>query len=87
MHLYRYLSDFRAVQDRFTPGQALPLPGLSVTVESMETEGHPIEILVRFDTPLTEPSRSWLRWDWQIERYEPFALPDVGQTLVLKGPY
>ncbi|MCF7974887.1 MAG: hypothetical protein K9N55_13795 [Phycisphaerae bacterium] len=87
VHLYRYLSDFRAAKDRFAPGEALPLPGLSVTVESMDTQGQPIEILVRFDTPLTEPTRSWLRWDWQLEHYEPFVLPAVGQTLVLKGPY
>jgi hypothetical protein len=87
VHLYRYLSDFRAAQDRFKPGEALPLPGLSVTVESLDTEGHPVEILYRFDTPLTEPSRSWLRWDWQLERYESFDLPAVGQTLTLKGPY
>jgi len=87
VHLYRYLSDFRAPQDRFTPGKAIRLPGLTVFIESMDTQGQPVEIRCEFDSPLADATRSWLRWDWQLKCYEPFDLPAVGQTVTLKGPY
>ena len=87
VHLFRYLSDFRQAQDRLTPGKAIPLNGLTVTVESLDTKGNPVDILCRFDSPLEAPNRTWLRWDWQLERYERFDLPDIGESTTLKGPY
>jgi hypothetical protein len=87
VHLYRYLSDFRQPQDRLTPGEALDLPGLTVTLESMDPEGNPVEILCRFDTPLAAPTRTWLKWDWRLECYVPFDLPAIGKSVSLKGPY
>lgn len=87
VHLYRYLSDFRHAQDRLTPGQAMTFDGLTVTVESLDPAGNPIDILCRFDSALDASTRTWLRWDWQLERYERFDLPDIGESTTLKGPY
>ena len=87
VHLYRYLSDFRQPQDRLTPGEAIHTNGLTVTVESMDAAGNPVDILCQFDSPLAAPTRTWLRWDWQLEHYAPFDLPEVGESVTLKGPY
>ena len=86
VHLYRYLSAFRQDQDHLPPGQAMRMPGLTVTIESMDTQGHPVEILCQFDSALAAPSRTWLRWDWQAKHYERFDLPEIGQTTTVRGP-
>ena len=87
VHLYRYLSDFRASQDTIQPGQAIQCPGLTVTVEAIDAQRQPVEILCEFDTPLEAASRTWLRWDWQLEQYESFTLPQIGESFQLKGPF
>ncbi len=87
VHLYRYLSEFRQPKDRLIPEDPIHLRGLTVTLESVDTEGHPVDILCRFDSALSSRTRTWLKWDWQLERYVPFDLPETGETVSLKGPY
>jgi hypothetical protein len=87
VHLYKYLSEFRQPQDRLMPGDPIHLDGLTITIESVDTQGHPVDILCQFDSPLTSPTRTWLQWDWQLERYAPFSLPEIGESVSIKGPY
>ncbi|MCP4455421.1 MAG: hypothetical protein GY809_28510 [Planctomycetes bacterium] len=87
VHLYRYLSEFRQPQDRLIPGEPIRLRGLTVTIESMDTEGHPVDVLCEFDSALTSPTRTWLKWDWEGEHYAPFRLPEIGEMILIKGPY
>jgi hypothetical protein len=85
VHLYRYLSDVRNAKD--PPVDHVDLPGLSIDVLTRDTAGQPIAIRCQFPTPLEHENRQWRRWDWQQECYKPFVLPQIGQSLQLKGPY
>jgi len=87
VHLYRYLSDFRQQQDHLTPGEAIHHPGFTVTIESMDIQGHPIDILCEFDSALVAPTRTWLTWDWRLKHYKPFTPPEIGESVTLRGPH
>ncbi len=87
VHLYRYLSDFRRPQDRLTPGKPIQLRDLTITVESMDPQGHPIDILCRFNRPLEDATKNWVKWSWPLKQYAPFTLPAIGDTMTLEGPH
>lgn len=86
VHLYRHLSDFRQAQDRLTPGKPIQIGNLSITVESIDPQGHPIEILCRFSQPLEQSAQTWVTWSWSLKQYQPFALPAIGDVVTVKGP-
>jgi hypothetical protein len=71
----RYL---RNPNERLSAGQHFELPGLSVTVESIDEHGDPAEVLYEFPVPLEDSSLRWLRWHDGV--YVPWALPSIGQT-------
>jgi hypothetical protein len=69
---------FRSQNDRFSPGQHLELPGLSVTVESLDARGDPAQVLYEFPVPLEDSSLRWMRWQDSV--YVPWSPPALGQT-------
>jgi hypothetical protein len=71
----RYL---RNPNERLSAGQHFELPGLSVTVESIDEHGDPAEVLYEFPVPLEDSSLRWIRWHDGV--YVPWTLPSVGQT-------
>ena len=87
VHLYRYLSDFRAPGERFSMGEQINLSGLCIRITATDPQGNPTRIQCRFDAPLEDTSLRWLQWDWKKECYRPFALPAIGQSAQLRGPY
>lgn len=87
VHLYRYLSDFRAPGERFSIGEQIHLPGLSIGIEATDTQGNPSHIRCRFAARLEDTSLRWLQWDWKEESYRAFALPAIGQSVQLRGPF
>ena len=87
VHLYRYLSDFRAPRERVSPASPLEFPELSLQVLSIDPEGNPIEIACRFVEPLEEMALHWLQWNWKSEQYIAFNPPAIGQAITIKGPY
>jgi hypothetical protein len=71
----RYL---RNPNERFSAGQHFELPGLSVTVESLDKHGDPAEVLYEFPAPLEDPSLRWMSWHDGV--YVPWTPPAIGQT-------
>jgi hypothetical protein len=71
----RYL---RNPNERFSAGQHFELPGLSVTVESLDKRGDPAEVLYKFPVPLEDPSLRWMSWHDGV--YVPWTPPAIGQT-------
>jgi hypothetical protein len=65
----------RSPNDRFSAGQRVELPGLSVTVESLDKHGDPAEVLYKFAVPLEDPSLRWMRWHNGV--YAPWTPPDM----------
>ena len=60
----------------FAPGDAVALPGVTFTVESVTADGRPARVLARFDRSLEDPSLVWRRWERRS--YVPYAPPAVG---------
>ena len=87
VHLYRYLSDFRAPDEHFAPGDQVALPGLRVRITAVDAHGNPTQVQCQFDVSLEHSSLEWLQWDWKEECYRSFDVPSVGQSTQLRGPY
>ncbi len=68
----------RNPNDRFSPGQHFELPGLSVTVESLDPHGDPEQVLYEFPVPLEDPSLRWMSWHDGV--YVPWTPPAAGNT-------
>ena len=66
----------RSQNDRFSPGQHLELPGLSIVVEALDAQGDPEQVLYEFPVPLEDPSLRWMIW--QDGAYVPWTPPTVG---------
>ena len=73
----------RGPTPRFEIGQRVPLDGASVLVTEVTDDGRPLQVAVRFERMLADPSLIWMRW--QHDRYEPFRLPAVGNGVLLPG--
>jgi hypothetical protein len=63
------------------PGERVVLQGFEVEVLTVEKDGRPAEALMRFGVPLEDPSLYWAKWGGRA--YVPFAIPKVGETVVL----
>ena len=71
----RYL---RSPNERFSAGQHVELPDLSVTVESLDREGDPVEVLYEFSVALEDPMLRWIRWHDGV--YVPWTPPSIGKA-------
>lgn len=87
VHLYRYLSDFRAPGESFSVNEEIKLPGLNIQVKAIDARGNPTHVQCRFEQTLEHPTLHWLQWDWKRERYCSFELPAVGKAVQLRGPF
>ncbi len=87
VHLYRYLSDFRAPDEHYAVGDQVSLPGLRIHIEALDGLGSPTHVRCRFDVSLEHASLRWLHWDWKKGCYRSFDIPCVGQSTQLHGPY
>ena len=59
----------------------IDLPGMHVDVLGSTADGRPASARFRFDLPLDDPSLYFARWD--VQRYAPFKLPAIGETVTL----
>jgi hypothetical protein len=87
---YRYLSDVRGEGHPLHAGQRITVPRMSVEVLAVDGRGFPVETAFEFDVPLEDGSLKWLYWEWEAEAtgpFKPFALPAIGTTVELVGPF
>ncbi|HYL57909.1 MAG TPA: hypothetical protein VEU51_03490 [Candidatus Acidoferrales bacterium] len=68
----------RSPNERFAAGQHFELPGFSVTVEALDAQGDPAQVLYEFPVPLEDPSLRWIAW--HDGAYVPWTPPAVGST-------
>ncbi len=68
-------------------GQQVTLTGMQVEVTALTDDGRPAEARMTFSRPLEDPSLRWLQWDWDRNAYIPFALPAIGETARIPGPF
>jgi hypothetical protein len=62
-------------------GERVVMSGLEVEVLALEPDGRPAVARMRFRVPLEDPSLYWAKWGGRA--YVPFALPKVGERVVL----
>ena len=84
---YRYLSDVRGAGHPLHTGERIHVPGMTVEILAVNDTTFPVAAAYEFDVPLDDASLTWLCWNWDAERYEPFVLPSVGQAVELVGPF
>jgi hypothetical protein len=73
----------RSQNDRFSPGQHFEVPGLSITVEALDSRGDPAQVLYEFPVPLEDPSLRWMRWHDGL--YVPWTPPPLSQTQTISA--
>ena len=87
-YAYRYGDAFFRKNGLQIPlGGKVDLPGMQVEVNSLTLDGRPWGARMVFDRSLEDPSLKWLQWDWVLETYVPFHVPEVGQTVHVAGPF
>ena len=65
-------------------GERIQLSGVSIEVLEIDDDGMPVEARFRFDVPLEDPSLRWVIW--RDEGFQPFALPAIGESQLLRPP-
>jgi hypothetical protein len=65
----------------FAVGEVVGMPDFDAEVRAVTDDGRPREVAFRFLEPLEAPRYRWMRWG--PGGAEPFALPAVGETVVL----
>jgi hypothetical protein len=71
---------------KFGKGECRVLRGLTVEVQEVSKDGLPTRVAFRFDSSLDSPGFRWLRFDWRTFSYQPFEVPNIGQSVTLSGP-
>lgn len=67
-------------------GQIVELTGFEAEVLDVTPDGRPREVTFTFDVPLEDPSLRWVTYDNERGGYKAFAVPAIGQTVVLSAP-
>ena len=62
-------------------GDVVQIQGFSAHITALMPDGRPAEALIRFATPLEDPSLRWFCWSGA--GYGSFRLPAVGERVVL----
>jgi hypothetical protein len=70
----------RDPKDRMPVGYRVRFSDLTIEVTALTADGRPAEILAHFDHALEDPSYEF--YAWQGLRYEPLALPRIGEQRV-----
>jgi hypothetical protein len=71
----------RSYDRPFRVGETHGLGDLTIRVTAITGEGRPAELSCRFQKPLEDSSLVWA--ERSADGYQPFALPEVGETVVL----
>jgi hypothetical protein len=87
-HATRYSESFiRSGAFPLALGEQVELPGMRVRVTALTPDGRPWQARAQFQLPLEDADLRWLQWDWETNAYAPFTPPQVGQTVLVPGPF
>jgi hypothetical protein len=78
---------FRDAAFPVAAGYHVELTGMRAEVVALTEDGRPATARFRFDVPLDDESLVWLRWDWETYSYTALAVPEVGESVVIPGPF
>jgi hypothetical protein len=72
---------FRGPWRPFATGDEVTVPGMTVRITELNSDGRPAEAAFRFDVPLEDASLRWVCW--QDGAFIPFVPPQVGERVRL----
>jgi hypothetical protein len=78
---------FRSRSYPLSLGTTVSLSGFQAIVTELTPDGRPQAAQMRFSHRLEDASLRFLQWDWSTLSYIPFALPAVGETVTVAGPF
>jgi hypothetical protein len=67
----------RSPEERFSIGQRIALPGMTVVVEALDAQGDPEQVRYEFPVPLEDSSLHFMSWRDGV--YVPWTPPAIGQ--------
>lgn len=76
---------FRTLEHPLGVGDRVELAGMTAEIQSVTPDNRPLAVLFRFDVPLEDESLRW--FCYQDGEYVPFALPPIGETVVLRADW
>lgn len=76
-----HLSEYMLRSKPLPPHAHIDMPGMHIDVLSTTADDRPKSVRFRFDVPLEDRSLYFARWD--VQRYAPFTLPAIGQSVTL----
>jgi hypothetical protein len=72
----------RRPSDRFAPGQQFELGEARVEVQRVSSDGRPTQVAVRISESRAA-ALLWVSWNEPLQRFDPIALPALGQSIQL----
>ncbi|MCA9643901.1 MAG: hypothetical protein KC492_24575, partial [Myxococcales bacterium] len=72
-------------RDPIPHGWRLDRPDVKYRISRRDAAGQPTELHVHFHKELEDPELFFVAWSPETQRYEPFKLPGIGQSVELKG--
>jgi hypothetical protein len=85
--LWRANDTFQMNGINIEEGEHLRLGDMDISAARFSENGLPSQIVYSFQESLDSPDKKWLRWDWKNWEYQPFSLPEVGETVWIEGPF
>ncbi len=68
----------------FNVGQQVNLDGVRIEIVSITEDKRPLEVRYYFERSLEDDSMVWYFWDMKHWKFEPFTLPQIGETMVVQ---
>ncbi|NOX59530.1 MAG: hypothetical protein GXP29_11835 [Planctomycetes bacterium] len=68
----------------FMAGERIELSDCTIEIVEITTDHRPATVCFRFDKPLEDEALRWVYW--KTDRFSPFDLPNVGETVTLPAP-
>jgi len=70
----------------FDKHSKIPIEDGQIKIIDVDHEGTPTKITITLDEPLTHESNIWVIWDHEENRFNKIVLPDINQSIIIKGP-
>jgi hypothetical protein len=84
---FYFMAVFRAENQPFHESWSRTLPGMRVSILSLNSYGFPKGAKFTFDHCLDSHFYSWIYWNWQRKSYSFFPIPVIGDTAYISGAW
>lgn len=87
VYMLEAISSVRSNGNGLTKGEKVDLPGMSAEVIEVDDKALPVAVIFKFAVSLDDESLRCVQWSWKEDRYLPFEMPPVGESVRVRGPF